>query len=99
MARPHRLACLHPVQIPRDDKDAPWAYGSLGVHERPEDQEDLVPALDRAVRTVLRKVRRSDVRWTDPVVFCYGNESDEVQAAVRAVAARLGWPYVTTPRH
>jgi hypothetical protein len=83
----------------REDKAAPWAYGTLGVHTRQDEgEEDLVPALSRAVSAVMLKASRADIRMTDPVLYCGSTEPDEARHAAEVVAARLGWPHTTRPR-
>jgi hypothetical protein len=86
----------------REDREDPWAYGSLGIHVfpgDPEDPGDLAAALRGAIRTVVQKTRRSGVTWTSPAIVYSGQDGYEVLAAVRTVAAGLGWPHVTSSQH
>jgi len=85
---------------PRDDKSAPWAYGTIGVHEFPSGAEDdLIPALHRAISAVLRKARQARVELaTDTVVYCLDLDP-QVRSAAESAAARLGMPFARTSRH
>ena len=48
---------------PRDDKSAPWAYMTIGIHEYPaDDEDDIRPALRRATEALLRKAGQAKVQ-------------------------------------
>lgn len=95
--RSHWHVCIQ-YKSPRQDRDDPWAYGSLGVHITPAPPEGLASALERALAVIERKRRRAGVAWNDPVIYCDGYNPPEVLDAARTAAQRLGWPHVTTPR-